>query len=326
MSLRGLPVTPASLRAGASRGSPEGGVGPQKSQQFCTPLHERRGERGGEGRAPAHPPLARTGSACRSSRAPRSQTPSLLIGGRGDAAAAAGRAHTAPGRESPEGTRRWRQKAGRGPRGPGCGASSSSRPPGHPSPREPVGRRRPQAAGRTAPRLAGLCARTRKGWGRRESAGRAGWGPSSHVDGCPRWRDPLVLSTPRAVGFVPSRLAMKTSLSVCSQLRFAWPGMARGKIWPGDSDSVTLGAKPGVGGLVGSFIVQATVSVSSPHLYTHFIIRSVSWRLDFRNLFFPKSGAPDAEIQNPALISLVPWAWKRTGCQLTKIRSGNEAQ
>lgn len=39
---------------------------------------------------------------------------------------------------------------------------------------------------------------------------------------------------------------MKTSLSVSSQLRFAWPGMARGKIWPGDSDSVTLGARPGV--------------------------------------------------------------------------------
>lgn len=61
-------------------------------------------------------------------------------------------------------------------------------------------------------------------------------------------------------------------------------------------------------GWVGSPTVQAKVSVSSPHLYMHFIIRSVSWRLDFRNFSFPKSGAPDTEIQNPALISLVPWA------------------
>ena len=81
----------------------------------------------------------------------------------------------------------------------------------------------------------------------------------------------MVLSTPRAGGFVPSRLAMKTSLSVRSRLRFAWPGMARGKIWPGDSDSVTLGAKPGVGGL-GGFAHRPSdgFCVQPPSLYAFY--------------------------------------------------------
>lgn len=96
-----------------------------------------------------------------------------------------------------------------------------------------------------------LCARTLKGWGRLESRRRAGWGQSSHVGCCGRRRDPSVLSTACTGRSVPSRVTMKTSLSVCSQLRFAWPGMARGKIWPGDLDSVTLGARPGVSGLGG---------------------------------------------------------------------------
>lgn len=124
----------------------------------------------------------------------------------------------------------------------------------------------------------------------------------------------MVLSTPRAGGFVPSWLAMKTSLSVCSQLRFAWPGMARGKIWPGDSDSVTLGARPSVSGLGGfppcenSHRTGYSFCVHS-HLYANFIVRTIFCLLDFRNLFlFPKPGAPNAGIQNPALIRLIPWA------------------
>nr|XP_011713680.1 uncharacterized protein LOC105466395 [Macaca nemestrina] len=63
-SLRGLQGAPACLGAGASRGWPEG-VGPQKSQQFSTPSDNAAGERGGEGRAPYHPPLARSGCAAR---------------------------------------------------------------------------------------------------------------------------------------------------------------------------------------------------------------------------------------------------------------------
>lgn len=56
----------------------------------------------------------------------------------------------------PRGCKSWRgnaQVAAQGgvrPEGTGCCASSSSAAPSHPSPREPVGRRRPQAAGRTA--------------------------------------------------------------------------------------------------------------------------------------------------------------------------------
>lgn len=45
MSLQGLRVTLASLRAGASGGWPEGGVGSEKSQHFSTRLQKRRGER-----------------------------------------------------------------------------------------------------------------------------------------------------------------------------------------------------------------------------------------------------------------------------------------
>lgn len=141
-----------------------------------------------------------------------------------------------PVARDPGGDAQVAAEGGARPEGTGCGASSSSAAPGHSSPREPVGRRRPEAAERTAPPLARSCARTRKWWGCLESAGRAGWGQSSHVGGRRCWRDPLVFSTPGTGGFVPSRLAMKTSLSVCSQLRSAWPRMARGKIWPGDSD------------------------------------------------------------------------------------------
>lgn len=183
-------------------------------------------------------------------------------------------------------------EGGARPEGTGCSASSSSAAPGHPSPCEPVGRRRPQAARRTAPRLAGSCARTRKGRGRLESRDRAGWGQSSHVGCCRRWRDPLVLSTPRAGGFVPSWGAMKTSLSVCSRLRFAWPGMDRGKIWPGDSDSVTLGARPRAGGLGGLSPCENSNRPSHSFcVHPHFIIRSRFWLLDFHDLFlFPKPG------------------------------------
>lgn len=201
-------------------------------------------------------------------------------------------------------------EGGARPEGTGCNASSSSAAPGHPSPREPVGRRHPQAARRTAPRLARSCARTRKGWGLPESRDCAGWGQSSHVGCWGRRRDPLVLSTPRAGGFVPSWEAMKTSLSVCSQLRFAWPGMARGKIWPGDSDCVTLGARPRVSGL-GGFSPSENSSRPSHGfcVHPHFILRSPSGLLDFQDLFlFPKPGAGKAGIQRPFLIHLIPWA------------------
>lgn len=154
-------------------GWPEGGVGPQKSQQFSTPLGKRRGERGGRDARGA--PSARQNRQRCSSRATRSQTPNLLIGGRSDTAAAARRTHAALALKSPEGTRRWRQTAGRGQRGPAA-APAPPPPPWPPPPREPIRRRRPQAARRTATRLPGLCARTRKGWGRLESKHRAGWG------------------------------------------------------------------------------------------------------------------------------------------------------
>lgn len=61
-------------------------------------------------------------------------------------------------------------EGGARPEGTGCCASSSAAAPSHPSPREPVGRRRPQAAGRTAPRLAGRARAPGKGGG----AGRVG--------------------------------------------------------------------------------------------------------------------------------------------------------
>lgn len=144
VSLRGLPVTLASLRAGASRGRPEGGVGPQKSQQFSTPAENVAGSAAAGTRAGA--PSARQNGQLSSSRAPRSQTPSVLIGGRSDTAAAAPTAHAALARglESPEGTRRWRRRAGRGPRGP---AATPAPPPPPWPPLSPRACRPPPPAG-----------------------------------------------------------------------------------------------------------------------------------------------------------------------------------
>lgn len=145
---RGLPdtfqvPTPRSELSGSARhiglsrgwrvgGCPEGGVGPQKSQQFSTPLGKRRGERGGRDARGA--PSARQNRQRCSSRATRSQTPNLLIGGRSDTAAAARRTHTASALKNPEGTRRWRHSAGRGPRGP----AAAPAPPPPPWPPLPV--------------------------------------------------------------------------------------------------------------------------------------------------------------------------------------------
>lgn len=141
------------------------------------------------------------------------------------------------------------------PEGTGSNATSSAATaaaaPGHPLPESLSAAARRLLSAQLAPRLPGSCARAQKGWGRLESRHRVGWGQSSHVGCCRRWRDPSVLSTAQTGRSVPSRVTMKTSLSVCSQLRFAWPGMARGKIWPGDLDSVTLKARPGVNGLGG---------------------------------------------------------------------------
>lgn len=175
MSLRGLPVTLASLRAGASGGWPEGGVGPQKSQQFSNPLRKRRGERGGRDSRGA-PSARRNGQLC-SSRAPRSQTPSPLIGGRSDTAAAALRAHTAPALESPEGMRRWRRAR---PEGTRCSASSSAAAPSHPLPASlsaAAARRLPGAQLPGSP----ACARAP---GKGGGAGRAGTARDGAVKSC----------------------------------------------------------------------------------------------------------------------------------------------
>lgn len=137
----------------------------------------------------------------------------------------------------------------------------------------------------------------------------------------------MVLSTPRASGFVPSRLAMKTSLSVCSQLRFAWPGMARGKIWPGDLDPVTLGIWQGNSGLGGFPTYENSNGRSHsffvhPHPYTHFIIRSVFRLLDFRGLFLsPKARSSKRWKSKPLLDPFNSLILKmKPGCQLIKIR------
>lgn len=246
------PLGPAG-RTGLSRSwrvaRPAGRSRTSKVTAVLYPLRKRRGgaRRGG---TRAVSPSARQMRPCASSRAPGSQTPSLPIGGRSDTAAAAPRA-TQP--------LSWGARRGRAGGGGGRGAARGERRrrqlllrrPWPPCPREAVGRRRPQAAERTAPLLAGSCARTRAGRGRLESGDRAGWRQSRHAGCGQHWRHPLVLNTPRAGGFVPSRLAMKTSFSVCSRLRSAWPGMARGKIWPGDSDCETFGARPSVSGLGG---------------------------------------------------------------------------
>lgn len=230
--------------AGASGGWPEGGVGPQKSQQFSTPLRKRRGGRGGRDSRGAT--SARRNGQRRSSRVPRSQTPSLLIGGHSDTAAAALTGRTA---------RRWRVRGGGGGRAGGSGArgaaegtpcrnSYSAAATGHPL---------RQSLSAAARRLPGAQLPGSPAPARAPGKGGGAWRVGTARDGGSQVMlaakggggTPSVLSTPRASGFVPSRLAMKTSLSVCSQLRFAWPGMARGKIWPGDLDSVTLGTWQG---------------------------------------------------------------------------------
>lgn len=183
-SLRGLRVAPASLRAGASRGRPEG-VGPQKSRQFPAPPETARGARP-QGRARAPPPLASTGRAARPAPAePSAESPNWRTQ---DTAAAAPRAPTAPAPACGAraggggGPRRWRRRAGRGPRGP----AAAPAPP--PPPRASLSPELPGA------RLPGrrLVRAHRKGRGRLESGRRAGQGGgrSSHAGRGRRRRDP----------------------------------------------------------------------------------------------------------------------------------------
>lgn len=118
----------------------------------------RRGTRAGAPSAPQNKQR-------RSSRDPRSQTPSLVTGGRSDPVAAAPRFHTARGLESLEQTRRWRRRAGRGPRGPAAApappppplatplpvslsaAAAARSPPGAQLPSSPAGARAPGKGG-----------------------------------------------------------------------------------------------------------------------------------------------------------------------------------
>lgn len=124
----------------------------------------------------ARPPLARTGRAARP--APRGAERRL---------APLADAGTPPLRRgAPTRARRPRALGGRAGGGRARGAARGDRlqrrlrhrrrRPGQPPPREPVGRRRPQPARRTAPRFGGSCARTRRGWGRPGSKQGAGWG------------------------------------------------------------------------------------------------------------------------------------------------------
>lgn len=166
VSFRGLPVTLASLGAGAWEAGQKEESDLKSHNSSLPPSENVAGSAAGGTRA-AHPPLARTGSAAR----PAPQGAKRRIFLLADAVLPPlrhGRTHTALALKSPERTRRWRQSAGRGPRGPAA-APAPPPPPWPPPPREPIGPRRPQAAGRTATRLPGLCARTRKGWGRLES-------------------------------------------------------------------------------------------------------------------------------------------------------------
>lgn len=130
VSLRGLSVTLASLRAGASGEAGRKEESDLKSHSSSLPSSENVAGRAAGGTRTAHPPLTGTGSAV-GPAPPRSQTPSLLIGGRGDTAAAAPSAHTAHALAGPEGTRRWRQGTGAA-EGTRCGAGSSAAAPGHP--------------------------------------------------------------------------------------------------------------------------------------------------------------------------------------------------
>lgn len=154
--------------------------------------------------------------------------------------------------ECPRGPRGW--KAGRGRAGGGAGRGAARgdrllrqlrrrrpRPPLSPraSGPPPPARRR-----RTAPRLASSCARTRKGGvgGSRVGTDRGmgtlkSYWPLPALErpfGSQRSRSWRVRSIPVSGEDTPFRGA---------QLACAWPGMARGKIWPGDADSVTWGSQ-----------------------------------------------------------------------------------
>lgn len=185
------------------------------------------------------------------------QDPSVPITGHNDTAAAALRVHTVSQGDGGIDRSSWGDRRGcsggdgrRGavPRGAAAAPTPPPRSLGHPLPRETVATSAATRRLRSAqPREAGplLRAHPERVGASGVSGQRAGPGSSQVMLAAKGCEGPLgfsALSKPTGL-FHPGRRGRRSFL-LAKLLCLAWPGMARGKIWPGDSDSATFGARP----------------------------------------------------------------------------------